>query len=101
MLYVSGQGPVDPVTQQFVYGTFDEQVTLTLRNLRSIVEAAGGSLANAVKVNVFLRDMANFDRLNAIYPDFFPEPHPARTTCQSALPGFEVEIDCIVALGED
>jgi 2-iminobutanoate/2-iminopropanoate deaminase len=98
MLYVAGQGPVDPATQEFVHGTFEEQATLTLHNLQAIVEAAGGSLANAVKVNVYLRDMSNFERLNEIYPAFFPEPRPARTTCQSALPGFEIEIDAVVAL---
>jgi 2-iminobutanoate/2-iminopropanoate deaminase len=98
MLYVSGMGPVDPKTDKFVHGSFDDQATLTLQNLRTVVERAGGRLANAVKVNVYLRNMKDFDALNAIYVGFFPEPRPARTTCQSDLPGFDVEIDAIVAL---
>lgn len=98
MLYVSGQGPVDPDTQEFVLDSFQVQARLTLRNVQAVVEAGGGSLADAVKVTVYLRDMDNFGELNTIYAEFFPEPRPARTTCQSDLPGFEIEVDAIVVL---
>jgi 2-iminobutanoate/2-iminopropanoate deaminase len=98
LLYVSGQGPVDHATQTQVTGGFEEQARRTLANVQAVVEAAGGTLAGVVKTSVFLRDMANFAALNEIYAEFFPEPRPARTTVQSDLPGFEIEVDVIVAL---
>lgn len=98
MLYVSGQGPVEPASGEFLTSTFDEQLRLTLRNVQAIAEAAGGSLSDAVKVNVYLSDMGNFQQMNRIYQEFFSEPRPARTTVQSTLPGFDVEVDAIIAL---
>lgn len=98
MLYVSGQGPVDPASGEFLHGSFEQEARQTLRNLQAVVEAGGGTLAQAVKVNVYLADMANFARLNEIYAEFFPEPRPARTTVQSNLPGMSIEIDVVVAL---
>lgn len=95
-LYISGQGPIDPTTGTFRLGTFEEQARLTLDNLAAVAAAAGTSLANAVKVNAYLRDMANVGAFNAIYLGYFRVPRPARTTVQSNLPGFEVEIDAIV-----
>jgi 2-iminobutanoate/2-iminopropanoate deaminase len=97
-LYVSGQGPVDPATGEFLNAGFDEEARRTLQNVQAVVEAAGGTLAQAVKVNVYLSDMGNFARLNEIYAEFFPEPRPARTTVQSNLPGMSIEIDTVVAL---
>lgn len=96
-LYISGQGPVDPETGEFLTGTFEEQARRTLANLEHVAEAGGGSLAQAVKVQVYLSDMSNFAALNEIYPEFFPEPLPARTTVQSDL-GFAIEVDAIIAL---
>ena len=97
-LYISGQGPVDAASGEFVVGSFDEQARLTLRNVRALAEAAGGTLAQAIKVHVYLRNMKDFQALNSVYAEFFPEPQPARTTVQSNLPGFDVEIDAIIAL---
>jgi 2-iminobutanoate/2-iminopropanoate deaminase len=97
-LYVSGQGPVDPATGEFLNADFDAEARQTLRNVAAVVEAAGGTLAQAVKVNVYLSDMGNFARLNEIYTEFFPEPRPARTTVQSNLPGMSIEVDTVVAL---
>ena len=96
LLYIAGQGPVDPATGAFRLGTFEEQARLTLDNLAAVAAAGGTSLANAVKVNAYLRDMANFAAFNAIYLEYFGMPRPARTTVQSDLPGFEVEIDAVV-----
>lgn len=96
-LYISGQGPVDPQTGEFLTGSFEEQARRTLANLERVAEAGGGSLAQAVKVQVYLSDMGDFAALNEIYPEFFPEPLPARTTVQSDL-GFPIEIDAIIAL---
>lgn len=100
LLFISGQGPVDVSTGQFVLGTFQEQARLTLDNLRAVAEAAGSDLSRAVKVSVFLRDMDDFASLNRIYPEYFPEPRPARTTVQSDLPRIAIEIDAILALDD-
>jgi 2-iminobutanoate/2-iminopropanoate deaminase len=97
-LYVAGQGPIDPASGEFLHGSFADDVRQTLRNVQAVVEAAGGTLAQAVKVNIYLRDMGDFAELNEIYPDFFPEPRPARTTVQSTLPRMSIEVDAIVAL---
>lgn len=100
LLFVSGQGPLDQ-DGRLVPGTFREEAERTLRNLRVVVEAAGGRLAQTVKANVYLADMADFAELNAIWVDHFPEPRPARTTVQSNLPGFRIEVDLVVALDDE
>jgi 2-iminobutanoate/2-iminopropanoate deaminase len=96
IVFLSGQGPFDPATGA-IPAAFDEQVRQTLRNLASAAEAAGGSLANAVRVGVYLRDMENFPVLNQVYAEFFQEPYPARTTAQSSL-RIEVEIDAVLEI---
>ena len=99
MLFVAGQGPVDPLTQRVMAGSFEEQATTAFDNLASIVEAAGASLAMAVKVQVFLADLADFELLNRVYERYFPVPRPVRTTVQAGLPfGYALEIDAVVAL---
>lgn len=98
-LFVSGQAAVDFKTSTFVLGTIEEETTRTLDNIKAIVEAAGGSLENAVKCTAHLSDIADFDRYNAVYATYFPNRKPARTTVQSVLAeGIKVEIDCIVKL---
>ncbi len=98
LLFISGQGPIDPDTGAFVVESFEQQARLTLDNLRAVAEAAGGTLAAAVKVNVFLSDMADFGDFNEIFCEYFPEPRPARTTIPAALVGFDIEIDAVIAL---
>jgi 2-iminobutanoate/2-iminopropanoate deaminase len=100
LLYISGQGPVDPATGQFVIESFEQQVRLTLDNVQAAAQAGGADLSRAVKVNAYLRDMAQFGAFNEIYRSYFPEPRPARTTVQSDLPGFDVEVDAIIALDD-
>jgi len=95
LVFLAGQGPFRPDGSK-VEGSFDDQARQTFANLAAVAEAAGSSLANAVRVGVFLRDMANFAAMNEIYPEFFSEPLPARTTIQSDLPGFEIEVDAIL-----
>ena len=99
-VYVSGQGPVDPATGQMRLGSFREQAELTFRNIGAILEAAGASWGDVVKVNVHLADLANFAELNEVYRQFFAEPYPARTTVQSGLNRIAIEVDCIAALPE-
>jgi 2-iminobutanoate/2-iminopropanoate deaminase len=99
-LYVAGQGPVDPQTGEFVGASFEEQAVRTLENLKTIVEAAGASLKDVVKVNAYLANMGDFAKFNEIYRRYFSEPYPARTTVHSALVGFMIEIDCVAVLPE-
>jgi 2-iminobutanoate/2-iminopropanoate deaminase len=100
LLYISGQGPVDPETGEFVVESFEQQARLTLENLRAVAEAAGGTLAGAVKINAFLKDMTDFPAFNEIYREYFPEPRPARTTIPAALDGFALEVDAVIALDD-
>jgi len=97
-LFLAGQGPFRPDGSR-VEGSFEEQARQTFRNLEAVAAAAGASLADAVRVGVYLRDMSNFPVLNRIYPEFFRDPMPARTTIQSDLPGFEIEADAVLAMG--
>lgn len=96
-VFLAGQGPTAPDGSR-VDGSFEEQARQTFSNLRALAEAAGGTLADAVRVGVYLRDMAHFATMNAVYEEFFPEPRPARTTIQSDLPGMEIEADAILLL---
>lgn len=98
-LFVSGQGPIDPSTDDFVTQSFEQHVNRTLENPRVIVADAGCRLEDAVKVTLYLRDMGSFSVMNSIYESFFEPPRPARTTVQSNLVGFDIEIDAIVRLG--
>ena len=98
-LFVSGQAAVDFKTSKFVLGTIEEETHRTMQNIRSIVEAAGGSMDNAVKCTVHLADIGEFDRYNKVYASYFPGVKPARTTVQSVLAeGIRIEIDCIVKI---
>lgn len=95
LVFLAGQGPFRPDGNK-VEGGFEAEARQTFTNVAAVAEAAGGSLADAVRVGVFLREMENFDAMDAIYREFFPEPRPARTTVQSDLPGFEIEVDAII-----
>jgi 2-iminobutanoate/2-iminopropanoate deaminase len=99
-LFVSGQIPLDPASGQLVLDTFEAQARRTLENLKAVVEAAGGTLNDIVKVTIFLTDLARFEELNAVYAEYFDESKPARATVQvSALPkGVSVEMDCIAQI---
>ena len=98
-LFVSGQASVDFKTSAFVLGTIEEETNRTMQNIRAIVEAAGGSLEDAVKCTVHLADIEEFDRYNQVYASYFTGIKPARTTVQSVLAeGIKIEIDCIVKI---
>jgi len=96
-IYLSGQTPLDPATMQLVDG-IENQIHRVFRNLQVVATAAGASLHDAVRVTVYLTDLANFAKLNEIMPQYFREPFPSRTTVQvSALPrGAAVEVDAIL-----
>lgn len=97
-LFVSGQGPL--VDGKVVGETIEEQTRLTLENVGAILERAGASFANVVRCGVFLTDLGEFSRMNAVYETFFPQPRPARTTVGAELMGIKIEIDCIAVLPE-
>lgn len=98
-VYTSGQTPLDPATGEMVEGAFEDQVHRVFRNLEAVLTAAGSSFGKVVKATVYVTDLANFQKLNAIYASYFGDHKPARTTIQaSALPkGAQVEIDLIAA----
>lgn len=77
-VYLSGQIPLDPATMQLVEGGIDVQIRRVFANLAAVARAAGGSLADTVKLNVFLTDLSHFALVNQIMADHFPEPFPAR-----------------------
>lgn len=95
LLFVSGQGPADPDTGVQVEGGVEAQTEQTLENLQSIVESAGGSLDDIVKVTVYLGDMDDYDALNGVYGQYFDSEPPARVCIEAGrLPGdIDVEIE--------
>jgi 2-iminobutanoate/2-iminopropanoate deaminase len=97
LLFVSGQIPLDPATGQMVDGDVAAQTERVLKNLAAILEAAGSSLARVLKTTVYLRDLEDFSKMNAVYAKFLGENPPARATVQVArLPrDAAVEIDLI------
>ena len=97
--YLSGQIPLDPASMQLVAG-FENQVRRVFDNLQAVCEAAGGSLNDLVKINVYLINLANFAKVNEIMASYFDEPYPARAAVGvSALPrGAEVEIEGVMVV---
>jgi reactive intermediate/imine deaminase len=100
-VYLSGQIPLDPATMQLVSGDIEAEIRQVFENLKAVAEAAGGSLANAVKVNVFLTDLGHFAKVNEIMATYCIQPFPARAAVGVAqLPrGARVEIECVLYLG--
>ena len=98
--YLSGQIPLDPATNQLVEGDISAQTERVLENLKAVLGACGASLESVLKTTVFLRDMADFPKMNEIYGRYFSSQPPARSTVQAArLPrDVSVEIDCIAAV---
>lgn len=99
-VYLSGQIGLDPVTMQMAEG-IDAQTARVFDNLKAVAAAAGGALADAVKVNIYLTDLVNFARVNDAMASHFSQPYPARATVQvAALPrGALVEVDAVLVLG--
>tara|TARA_B100000768_G_scaffold4487_1_gene5636 strand:+ start:8640 stop:9026 length:387 start_codon:yes stop_codon:yes gene_type:complete len=101
-LYISGQIPLNPKTEALVDGTISEQAEQVISNLESICTAADTSLADIVKLNIYLTDLSNFAEVNQVMQNKFSEPYPARATVQVvALPlNVDIEMDAIVLLNE-
>ena len=99
-IFVSGQGPLDLKTGEYLKGDIRSETKRVFENIKSILEAAGSSMDKVVKCNVYLRDINDFAAMNEVYATWFSAPFPARTTIQAgALPrGFAVEIECIAGI---
>ena len=102
LLFCSGQIPLDPATGELVGDGAAEQARRCLDNLSAVCAAAGGTLADAARMTIYLTDMGAFAEVNEVYATFFESDPPARVAIAvSALPkGVDVEIDAIVALGD-
>jgi len=99
-IYVSGQGPLDPVTREVVGETAGDQTAKTLANIDRVLDAADSSLANVVKATVYLTDMSDYEEVNDVYGEYMGRPFPARTAVEVAdLPvDIAVEIEVIAAV---
>jgi 2-iminobutanoate/2-iminopropanoate deaminase len=94
-VFVAGQGSINPVTNELELGDIRSETRRTLRNIQAILEASGCTLKDIVRIGVFLADLKDFDAMNEVFRQFFPEDPPARTTVACELPKIKIEIDCI------
>lgn len=99
-VWISGQIPLDPASMTLVEGDIAEQAEQVFTNLAAVAEAAGGALNNAVKINISLTDLGDFDAVNTVMADRFDAPYPARACVQvAALPkGAQIEVEAILVL---
>lgn len=97
LVFTAGQIPLDPENGQLVTGDIEEQTHRVLQNVQALLQEAGSSLATVIKTTVFMTDLADFNRMNAVYSEYFPSEPPARSTVQvTALPlGAQIEIECV------
>lgn len=95
LVFVAGQACVNPETNQLELGDIQSETRRTLQNIRAILEVAGSSLKDVVRVGVFLADINDFAAMNEVYREFFPEDPPARTTVGVQMDQIKIEIDCI------
>jgi 2-iminobutanoate/2-iminopropanoate deaminase len=100
MLFLSGQIPLDPATGELVKGTIEEETEQVMKNLAAVLAAGGGGFQHVVKTTIYLVDLADFARVNAVYGAHFKATPPARATVQvAALPrGARIEIDAVAAV---
>ena len=99
-VFVAGQAAINAETDEMELGDVQAETRRTLENIKAILEAAGSSLKDVVRVGVFLSDMKNFAAMNEIYKEYFPTNPPARTTVGVSMPKIKVEIDCIAQVSK-
>jgi 2-iminobutanoate/2-iminopropanoate deaminase len=92
-LFVSGMGPLDKDTNAPIQGTFEQQVRLTLENIKNIVNAAGMKMEDAVRITIYLTDLSKIPEFNEIYKEYFPGDRPARALVQAGLRNIDVELE--------
>lgn len=99
-VYLSGQIPLDPATGELVAGNIDVHIRRVFDNLKAVAEAAGGSLASVVKLNIYLTDLSHFPVVNQVMAEYFEQPYPARAALGVAqLPkGAQVEADGVLEI---
>jgi 2-iminobutanoate/2-iminopropanoate deaminase len=100
LVFVAGQVPVNPATNELELGDIQSQTRLALENVRAVLEAAGSSMRDVVRVGVFLADLKDFAAMNEVYSKFFPIDPPARSTVGVQLPKIKIEIDCVAQLSK-
>jgi reactive intermediate/imine deaminase len=100
LIFLSGQIPLDPATMELIEGDFESRARRVFENLKAVVEAAGGTMDQILKVNVFLTDLANFATVNSVMADYFEQPYPARAAVGVAsLPkGTDIEAEAVLGL---
>jgi len=99
-VYISGQIPLDPASMEVVSGGIDAEITRVFDNLQAVAKASGGSLADVVKLNIYLTDLGNFPTVNEIMAQYFQQPYPARAAIGvAALPkAVGVEMDAVLLI---
>lgn len=99
-VYISGQIPLLPDTMEVLEGSVEEQIHQVFKNLQAIIEAAGGTFENVVKLNIFLTDLSNFPTVNQVMSQYFAEPYPARAAIGvKELPkDVPIEMDAVLEL---
>ena len=100
-IFAAGQTPIDPATSNLVEGEIETQTRRVLDNIKAVLEASGTGLDQVVKTTVFMTNLGDFARMNAVYAEYFPANPPARSTVQvAALPkGAMIEIECVARVG--
>jgi len=100
-LFISGQLPINPATGEIVRGNFEEAVKVVLENVKSIVEEAGGTMDDIVKVTVYMKDLSLFSKFNEIYSQYFRDKYPARVVVEvSRIPkDADLEVEAIAYIG--
>ncbi len=100
-VYCSGQIALDPKTGQLVDGGFEAQTHQVFKNIKAVVEACGATMADVVKITLFVTDLSQFPKVNEIMPQYFQAPYPARSTVGvNALPrGAQIEGEVVIVLG--
>ena len=100
LVFLSGQIPLDPGTMEMVEGDFEARARQVFDNLKAVVDAAGGTMNQLLKVNVFLTDLANFATVNTVMAEYFDQPYPARAAVGVAsLPkGTDIEAEAVLGL---
>jgi len=93
LIYLSGQGPIDPQTNQVVHGTIEQETKISMENIRIILEEAGSSLGNVLQITAYLVNMREYGRFNDVYKRYFPKDPPARTCIQAARLPFDIRVE--------
>ena len=93
LIFISGQGPLDPKEQVLVTGGIQEETRQTLQNIKNILEDVGSSLEHVLKVTAYLGDMDHFSEFNEVYKEFFPANPPARTCIQAGRLPFDIKVE--------